>query len=55
MSLDLYELLESVNNEQLFIGFIQALGSDFSNERVLKKMTPSSPYGPVALGGKMGL
>ncbi|HWH89688.1 MAG TPA: hypothetical protein VNV36_23300 [Pseudomonas sp.] len=54
MSVDLYELLESVNDEQSFIGFIQALGSDFSNERVLEKMTPSSPYGPVALGWENG-
>lgn len=54
MPVDLDELLESVNDEQSFIGFIEALGSDFANERVLEETTPSPPYGPGALGWENG-
>jgi len=54
MSIDLDELLERVNDEQSFIGFIEALGSDFASERILEETTPSSPYGPGALGWENG-
>lgn len=54
MPVDLDELLESVKDEQSFIGFIEALGSDFASERVLEETTPSSPYGPGALGWENG-
>ncbi|MEO6677997.1 MAG: hypothetical protein ABIO21_11530 [Pseudomonas sp.] len=54
MSIDLNELLGRVNDEQSFIGFIEALGSDFASERVLEETTPSSPYGPGALGWENG-
>ena len=54
MSVDLDELLRSVNDEQSFIGFIEALGSDFASERVFQETTPSSPYGPGALGWEDG-
>jgi hypothetical protein len=54
MSIDLDELLERVNDEQSFIEFIEALGSDFASARVLEETTPSSPYGPGALGWENG-
>ncbi|MGE7958562.1 DUF7660 family protein [Pseudomonas sp. NPDC089530] len=47
---DLDELLEHVRDEESFIRFIKMLGADFANERLLEKMSPSSPYGPGALG-----
>lgn len=50
MSIDLDELLERVIDEQSFIRFIEALGSDFASERVLEEMTPSSPYESSVLG-----
>lgn len=54
MFVNLNELLERVNDEQSFIEFIEALGADFASERVLEKTTPSSPYGPGALGWENG-
>lgn len=41
MPIDLDELLELVNDEQSFIGFIEALRSDFAAERRLNDETPS--------------
>jgi hypothetical protein len=49
MPIDLDELLERVNDEQSFIGFIEALGSDFASERVLEQATPSPPNWTGAL------
>ncbi|WP_123356444.1 DUF7660 family protein [Pseudomonas frederiksbergensis] len=49
MSINLDELLKTVDDEQSFIGFIEALGMDFAEERLLEKTSPSSPYGPGAL------
>ncbi|UCR85153.1 DUF7660 family protein [Pseudomonas chlororaphis] len=54
MSIDLDELLERVNDEHSFIGFIEALGSDFAAQRVFEEATPSSPYCPGALGWENG-
>lgn len=54
MSINLDELLKTVENEQSFIGFIEALGMDFAEERLLEKTSPSSPYGPGALGWENG-
>ncbi|KPN92979.1 DUF7660 family protein [Pseudomonas nunensis] len=54
MSIDFDELLGRVKDEQSFIEFIGALGSDFASERVLEETTPSSPYGPGALGWENG-
>jgi hypothetical protein len=47
--------LEGVNNEQSFIGFIGALGSDFASERILEQTMSLSPYGPGARDRKMDL
>ncbi|MEN5241050.1 MULTISPECIES: hypothetical protein [Pseudomonas] len=40
MSIDLDELLERVNDEQSFIAFIDALGSDFASQPLLDNVTP---------------
>jgi hypothetical protein len=50
MPADLDQLLKSVCDEQSFIRFLEALGSDFAQERLLEKTSPSSPYGSGALG-----
>ena len=47
---DLHELLAHVSDEPSFIRFIEALGTDFAHEREIEKTSPSSPYGPGALG-----
>ncbi|MBT9263349.1 hypothetical protein KKQ10_00520 [Pseudomonas sp. MG-9] len=49
---DLDELLESVSDEQSFIAFIQALGTDFARERSVSE--PLSPYGRSASGWENG-
>ncbi|MBC3384283.1 hypothetical protein HU715_012105 [Pseudomonas sp. SWRI12] len=54
MSISLDELLKTVDDEQSFIGFIEALGMDFADERLLEESSPSSPYGPGALGWENG-
>ena len=54
MPIDLDELLERVTDEQSFIRFIEALGADFASERLLEATSPSSPYGPGALGWENG-
>ncbi|WP_248801138.1 hypothetical protein [Pseudomonas sp. MWU13-2105] len=50
MPADLDQLLKSVCDEQSIIRFLEALGSDFAQERLLEKTSPSSPYGSGALG-----
>jgi hypothetical protein len=47
---DLHEWLAHVRDEQSFIRFIEALGVDFANGRLIEKRSPSSPWGPSALG-----
>ncbi|MFJ2366963.1 hypothetical protein ACIPIN_25270 [Pseudomonas sp. NPDC087697] len=54
MSVDLHQLLESVNDEQSFIRFVGALSSDFARERLLENTSPSFPYGAGALGWENG-
>ncbi|WP_218643228.1 DUF7660 family protein [Pseudomonas gingeri] len=54
MSVDLYLLLKSVHDEQSFIEFIDALGTDFAHERLLERTAPSSPYSQGALGWENG-
>lgn len=54
MSISLDELLKTVDDEQSFIGFIEALGMDFAEERLLEETSPSSPYRPGALGWENG-
>ncbi|MDF3199158.1 hypothetical protein P3C29_10715 [Pseudomonas sp. 1912-s] len=54
MSINLDELLKTVDDEQSFIGFVKALGMDFAEERLLEETSPSSPYGPGALGRENG-
>lgn len=39
MSIDLDELLERMNDEQSFIAFIDALGSDFASQPLLDNVT----------------
>lgn len=53
MFVDIDELLERVNDEQSFIGFIESLGADFASERALEKTNPSS-YEAGALGWENG-
>lgn len=47
---DLDELLAQVRDEPSFIRFIEALGVDFASGRLIEKTSPSSAYGPSALG-----
>lgn len=54
MSINLDELLKTVDDEQSFIRFIEALGMDFAEERSLKETSPLSSYGPGALGWENG-
>lgn len=54
MSINLDELLKTVDDEQSFIGFIEALGMDFAEERLLEETSPSSPYEPGPLGWENG-
>ncbi|MDR6915968.1 hypothetical protein J2X66_002837 [Pseudomonas sp. 3296] len=54
MSINFDELLKTVDDEQSFIGFIESLGVDFAEERLLEETSPSSPYGPGALGWENG-
>lgn len=54
MSINIDELLKTVNDEQSFIAFIEALGMDFAEERLLEETSASSPYGPGALGWENG-
>ncbi|WP_103754192.1 DUF7660 family protein [Pseudomonas syringae] len=54
MSINLDELLKTVDDEQSFISFIEALGMDFVEERLLEETSPSSPYGPGASGWENG-
>ncbi len=48
MPVDLDELLEHVHDEQSFLAFIEALGTDFAQERKLN--TTRSPYEAGAYG-----
>ena len=50
MSIDLLELADTVVDEPTFIGFLQALARDWKNAEEAEAETPSSPYGPSALG-----
>lgn len=54
MSINLDELLKTVDDEQSFIGFIEALDMDFAGERLLEETSPSSRYGAGALGWEHG-
>jgi hypothetical protein len=47
---DPFDLLDGVQDEASFIAFVEALASDFARELKLEAETPSSPYGPGALG-----
>jgi len=54
MSKDLYELADSVETEQDFLSFVEALMKDKSDEENKEKIKPSSPYGPGANGWENG-
>ena len=45
---------KTVDDEQPLFGLIEALGMDFADERLLEETSPSSPYGPGALGWENG-
>jgi len=53
-TLDLDTLLDSVSDEASFIAFVDALASDFATEQEIERRSPSSPYGPGALGWENG-
>jgi len=54
MSRDLGALLKAVQDDKNFIEFVDALASDFEQEREIELETPSSRYGPGALGWENG-
>lgn len=45
-----FALLERVQDEASFIAFVDALADDFARELELEAASPSSPYGPGAMG-----
>jgi hypothetical protein len=54
MAVDLYELADSVEDEEGFLRFVAALSADWEEERKLEAEKPSSPYGSGALGWENG-
>ena len=54
MATDLHALADSVNDEKGFIRFLFALAEDWEAEQAIEASTPSSPYGPGALGWENG-
>lgn len=54
MPIDLHELADRVDDEGSFLRFVAALAADWEDEREIEADTPSSPYGPGALGWENG-
>lgn len=54
MTSNLEALLDSVNDEQSFLRFLQALAEDWKDEQDKELAKPSSPYGPGANGWENG-
>ena len=54
MATDLQALADDVNDERDFIRFLLALSEDWEAEQAIEASTPSSPYGPGALGWENG-
>lgn len=47
-------ILDTVNDEQSFLRFLQALAEDWEDERQKELANPSTPYGPGANGWENG-
>ena len=54
MTKDLYQLADNVETEQDFLGFVEALMQDRSDEEKKEKVKPSSPYSSGANGWENG-
>lgn len=54
MNLQLQAILDSVNDEQSFLRFLQALAEDWEDEQHKELANPSPPYCPGANGWKNG-
>lgn len=54
MTLNLVSILDSVNDEQSFLRFLQSLAEDWEDEQDKELADPSSPYGPGANGWENG-
>ena len=54
MSSDLYKLADSVETEEGFLSFVEALMQDKSDEEDKEKIKSSSPYGSGANGWENG-
>jgi hypothetical protein len=54
MPQNLDTLLAQVNDEKTFISFVQALATDFEEEKEIESSSPSSPYSSGALGWENG-
>ena len=52
MNLD--KLLDKVDSKESFLEFVRALAADRVREIELEKKSPSSPYGPSAMGWENG-
>lgn len=50
MSTDILQLADTVVDEPSFIEFLRALAADWRAAEELESKSPSSPYGPRALG-----
>jgi hypothetical protein len=50
MPRDLGALLKAVQDDKSFIEFVDALASNFEEEREVELATPASPYSPGTLG-----
>lgn len=51
---DLYDLVETVDDEPSFLVFLAALAADRADEVAKETVTPSSPWGPGANGWENG-
>jgi len=54
MSKDLFQLADSVETEQDFLNFVEALAQDRIDEEQREKENPSSPFGPGVNGWENG-
>jgi hypothetical protein len=48
--MELHELVAGVDSKETFLTFVAALTADWDASRVSELSSPSSPYGPNALG-----
>jgi hypothetical protein len=47
---DLEQAVQQVNSKVSFLEFVSLVCADWENSQEIEKHTPSSPYGPAALG-----